>query len=582
MARKALLAVGCALALWPAAAVSAQPKLEDDRLMKAMVDELTRSRTNLQAKGEEPLYYLAYRVSDGRWWVDSASFGAPEDFESGREQTSGRARRLYVAARVGSPALDNTHKVRGSFSFDGYYERGPLPIEDDPTALQIALWRETDRAYKAASKQLIKVRANKSVKVEEEDRTGDFTVEKPTVFLGKRAEDSFDRKQWKERLVRLSALFKPHPKILASTVSLQGGSWTHYFVDSEGSRIREPRFFLRVMIAGTVKTDDGMDLELYDELDADAPERMPTEEEVAQRVQALIARLMQLRAAPVVEPYSGPAIITNRAAAVFFHEIFGHRVEGHRQKDEDEGRTFTKKINQRIVPEFISVVDDPTLTTFEKTPLNGHYLYDDEGVAAQRVPLVEAGVLKGFLLGRTPIAGFTRSNGHGRAQPGAAPVARQGNLIVQSARQVPFEKLREQLVAEVKKRGKPYGLVFHEIAGGFTMTRTGDLPQAFKVMPLVVTRVYADGRPDELVRGVDLVGTPLQSLESILATGDDFSVFNGMCGAESGYVPVSAVAPSLLLAEIEVERRAKGHERQPILAPPPVTPAPAAKPQEVK
>ncbi|MBI5546259.1 MAG: peptidase U62 [Deltaproteobacteria bacterium] len=571
-----LLSLAALLSATPTGAL-AKERLADDPLMKAMVDELERSRTNLQAKGDEPLYYLSYRVSDGRWFVDSASFGAIEDYSGGEEETSGRARRLFVSARVGSRALDNTHKVRDSFGWDNYYDRAQLPIEDDPAALQIALWKETDRAYKAAARQLIKVKANKQVKVQEEDSADDFSTEKPNVFLGKKAgETTFDRKAWKERLKRLSALFKAYPLILHSQITLQGGSWTHYFVDSEGSLIREPRFFVRIMMAGAVKSDDGMDLDLYDEVDASAPDKLPTEALLEARVKTLIERLHALRQAPVVEPYTGPAIITNRAAAVFFHEIFGHRVEGHRQKDADEGRTFTKKVGQRIVPEFISVLDDPTQKVFGATPLNGHYLYDDEGVPSQKVPLVESGVLKGFLLGRTPIANFSKSNGHGRAQPGSAPVARQGNLIVQSTRQVSFAELRKQLIEEAKKRGKPYGLVFHEIPGGFTMTRTGDLPQAYKVLPLVVTRVYADGRPDELVRGVDLVGTPLTSLESILATGDDFDLFNGFCGAESGFVPVSAVAPSLLLSEIEVERRAKGHDRPPLL-PPPLLPVPVAK-----
>ncbi|HEY3448694.1 MAG TPA: metallopeptidase TldD-related protein [Myxococcales bacterium] len=577
------LAALAALLALPAPAAAAAAK-DDDSLLKALVDELQRSQTNLKAKGDEPLYYLSYRVSDGRWFVDSASFGAIEDFSGGDESTAGRARRLYVAARVGSRQLDNTHKVRGSFGWgDRYYERTQLPIEDDLGALQIALWKETDRAYKGAAKQLIKVKANKRVKVEEEDNADDFSEEKPTVSLGKKASDTFDRKAWKEKLKRASALFKTHPLILNSQVSLQGGSWTHYFVDSEGSRVREPRFFVRIMIAATVKSEDGMDLELYDELDADRPEALPTEAQIETKVRDLIARIETLRTAPVVEPYSGPAIITNRAAAVFFHEIFGHRVEGHRQKDDDEGHTFTKKVGQRIVPEFISVVDDPTQKFFGKTPLNGAYQYDDEGVASQKVSLVESGVLKSFLMGRTPIAKFPKSNGHGRAQPGAEPVARQGNLLVQSAKQMPYADLRKQLIAEVQKRGKPYGLVFQEISGGFTMTRTGDLPQAFKVLPLIVHRVYADGRPDELVRGVDLVGTPLQSLENILATGDDYSVFNGFCGAESGFIPVSAVAPSLLLSEIEVERRAKGADRPPLLAPPLSAPA-AATPvaKEVK
>jgi hypothetical protein len=341
-----------------------------------------------------------------------------------------------------------------------------------------------------------------------------------------------------------------------------------YFVDSEGARVREGRFYARVMIAGAVKADDGMDLDLYDSFEAKSPDQLPSEAQVEEHIRALITRLEALRVAKVVEPYSGPAIISNRAAAVFFHEIFGHRVEGHRQKDEDEGHTFTRKVGQQVLPEFLSVVDDPTRATYGKTYLNGYYQFDDEGVPAQSAKLVENGVLKGFLLGRSPIDGFPRSNGHGRAQPGMQPVARQGNLIVESSKSMPFAKLRELLIEEAKRRGKPYGLIFDDIAGGFTFTRAGSLPQAFKVMPLIVTRVFADGRPDELVRGVDIVGTPLTSFEKILATGDDPAVFNGYCGAESGFVPVSGVAPSLLVAEIEVERRAKGHERPPLLPPP--------------
>jgi TldD protein len=548
---------------------------ENDRLLKALTDELDRSKANLQGKGDEPLYYLSYRVSDGRWFADSASFGALEERSGSDDPDSGRVRQLFVSARVGSRSLDNTHKVRGGFSFDFSFDRSSLPIEDDPTALQIALWKETDKAYKSAAKQLIKVKTNKRVKVEEEDRADDFSVEKPSVHLGKRVDLEIDRKAWKERLKRLSALFKSHPLILQSSVSLQGGVWTHYFVDTEGTRIREPRFFARLVVNGMVRAEDGMELPLYDDVEVLSPDQLPSDAEIEARIRELITRLEALRTAPVVEPYSGPAIVTNRAAAVFFHEIFGHRVEGHRQKDDEEGHTFTKKVGQRIVPELITVVDDPTLKVFGKIPLNGFYLYDDEGVPGQRTALVENGVLKGFLMSRSPIAGFPKSNGHGRAQPGFAPVSRQGNLLVESSKRIPFADLRKRLVDEAIKRGKPYGLVFQDISGGFTTTRAGEIPQAFKVLPLVVTRVYADGRPDELVRGVDLVGTPLQSLENILATGDDPAVFNGFCGAESGFVPVSAVSPSLLLSEIEVERRFKGHERPPILPPP--LPVPVAK-----
>ena len=352
---------------------------------------------------------------------------------------------------------------------------------------------------------------------------------------------------------------------------------THYFVDSEGGKLREPRFFARLGVWGSVRADDGMELDFYDAIEATSPDALPSEAEFEKRVARAIEKLEALRAAPAIEPYVGPAIITHRAAGVFFHEIFGHRIEGHRQKDADEGKTFTRKVGQLIVPDFISVTDDPTRARWGELPLNGFYLFDEEGQPAQKVNLVEKGVLRSFLQGRSPIKGFPASNGHGRAQPGLSPVARQGNLIIESTKQLPPDQLRAMLLAEVKKRGKPYGLVFEEISGGFTNTRAGGAPQAFKVIPQIVYRVYADGRPDELVRGVDLVGTPIASFERILATGDDAKVFNGFCGAESGWVPVSAIAPSLLISDLEVERKAKGHERAPLLAPPPLTDAKATK-----
>ncbi len=537
-----------------------------DPLLDALVAELERSLTNLRSKGEEPLYYLAYRVHDGYDIGISASYGAIQQ-GSQDDPRAGRRRVLDVSARVGSPKFDNTHKVRGEWSWGGFGGGESLPTEDDAAALRIGLWRATDEGYKQAVRELIRVKANRAVRTEEEDKADDFALHEARVEIGERVVEPVDLEAWKDRAKRLSALFKAHPLVLGSWVSVQGGTGTMYFVDSDGARIREPRRFLRVMFGGSVKADDGMDLELYDSVEATTLEQLPTEEELATRVNALIDTIEKLRVAPVVEPYTGPAIIMNRAAGVFFHEVFGHRVEGHRLKDEEEGHTFKKKVGEKIVADFISVVDDPTRRRYGDVVLNGFYRFDEEGVPAQAVSLVKKGVLQGFLMGRTPIDDFPASNGHGRAQPGRSPVARQGSLIVESERTVPFAELRGKLIETAKERGKPYGLMFQDITGGFTFTGRG-MPQAFKVIPLVVYKVYTDGRPDELVRGVDLVGTPLTSFEKILATGDDFAVFNGYCGAESGWVPVSAVSPSLLVAEMEVEKKEKGSERLPILTPP--------------
>jgi TldD protein len=219
------------------------------------------------------------------------------------------------------------------------------------------------------------------------------------------------------------------------------------------------------------------------------------------------------------------------------------------------------------MPAFINVYDDPTLTRIEGVELNGFYRFDDEGVPASRAVLVDGGVLKGFLLGRSPTRGFNASNGHGRRQEGRAVVSRQGNLVVQPSSTVSLTALRERLRTEARRQGKAYGLLFKDISGGFTNTTRGG-PQAFKVLPIVVYRVYTDGRRDELVRGADLVGTPLASLTKILGAANDYQTFNGMCGAESGYVPVSATSPSLLVEQIEVERKDKGNNKPPVLPAP--------------
>jgi TldD protein len=307
-----------------------------------------------------------------------------------------------------------------------------------------------------------------------------------------------------------------------------------------------------------------MDLFRAETFEADSAAHLPDQKTIRDKTLAMAKNLEALRDAPITEPYNGPAILSGRASAVFFHEVLGHRLEGQRQRGDEEGQTFTKEVNKPVLPSFLSVSDDPTRTKFGNTWLSGTYDYDDEGQKAKKVDLIQDGVLKTFLMSRLPIASFSNSNGHGRAQTGRVPNGRQGNLIVTSTKAVPESELRTMLIDEAKKQGKPYGLYFEDISSGFAVT-TRNSPQAFQVIPLVVYRVYVDGRPDELVRGVSIVGTPLAAMKRILATGDKSEVFNGECGAESGSIPVSAVAPAMLLTEMETQRQPQGTERVPIL-----------------
>jgi TldD protein len=406
------------------------------------------------------------------------------------------------------------------------------------------------------------------VRSEEEDKSPDFSSEAPQDHLNLSSlRAPSDQKEWEARTRKISAGFLKYPEVYSSYVSFNVSADRSYLATSEGTALIRPGAIARLVIQAETRADDGMELMRVESFQAASPSQLPSDAELALKVDKIATDLKALRAAPAADPYAGPAMLSGRAAAVFFHEVLGHRLEGHRQRDENEGQTFTKKVNQLVLPAFLSVADDPTMKELNGVQLAGHYDFDDEGVPAARVVAVENGILENFLMSRMPIKNFSQSNGHGRRQPGLMPTGRQGNLIVTSTNTVKDSELREKFVAEIKKQGKPYGLYFDDIQGGFTLTGRAS-PQAFQVIPVMVYRVYADGRPDELVRGVDIVGTPLLSLNNIVLTGDTLQVFNGICGAESGQVPVAAAAPAMLFTEIEVQKRRRGSERPPVLPPP--------------
>jgi len=544
----------------------ASDKKPNDVLLSTMQRELDRATTELGKLNPSP-YFLSYEVQDETIAVAAGGDGAL------LSSLRTRRRAVDVITHVGTPALDNTHEN----SRPSAIHAGSLATEDDPNAIARELWRLTYQGYRNAAKAYLNVKTQTAVNAKEEDTSEDFSQEKPQVHLDYTAPAPLPSQLQLESLARkYSARFRNYPFVYSSAVLISAQNSQTHQVTNEGTRLVYPGQFVRLAVQAQTRADDGMDLMRVETFQADSLGHLPGEVEILSKIDKMAADLKALRGAPVAEPFDGPALLSGRSAAVFFHEVLGHRLEGQRQRGEGEGRTFAKKIGEKILPDFLTVSDNPTARKLNTVDLSGWYEYDDEGVPAQAVDLIKDGVLRNYLMARMPIEGFPHSNGHGRSQAGMIPVGRQGNLMVTSSHSVTDRELRQRFIEEIQKKSKPYGLYFEDIEGGFTLTQSR-LPQAFQILPVMVWKVYADGRPDELVRGVDIVGTPLTAMNGILVTGDKAAVFDGICGAESGAVPVAAVAPAMLFSEIEVQKRGHSLNRPPILPPPDLSASAGAK-----
>lgn len=539
-----------------------------------MGEELNRSLAKLKNAGKAPVYYLGYRLYDCNSDSISASNGALSELPAGVD-----SRMLSVDLRVGSHHFDNTHFLRGEDSDPPtFWEKSDvldsiLPGSGGGLPLRQCLWLTTDQAFRAAELRYSELSVTNEVMSAEDDKSDDFSIQPMHHYMSALKDVHLDRALWTDRARRLSQLFLKYPILQSSDVSLAAKRTTRYMVNSEGSRLVEQQFSYRLMMQASTLAKDGMQLSLWDAIETVDPALLPDEAALARRAERLAANLEQLRQAPVAEPFVGPAILSGQAAAVFFHETFGHRIEAVHEKSEREGKTFSCRIGSVVMPKFLSVIDDPTIVKVNGEYLCGHYTFDDEGVAAQPVTLAKNGVLKSFLLSRALVRGFSASNGHGRSCPGWNPVARQANLFViaDKEKEVSSKTLRAMLVKEAARQRKSYGLLFDQIEGGFTYTNN-DSAQTYVVQPLRVFKVFVDGRPDQLIRGAEIVGTPLAALERVIAAGNDRVVFNGVCDRESGPLPVSAVAPSLLIQSIETKRKAKTFEKLPILCDPTLQP----------
>lgn len=512
-------------------------------LVNALSAEISYQMERLQQEPVKP-FYIDFSVTDVYTTEVTSNLGSI-------------IRKFHTAERFFSPLYRVGSAEKDSWGIKpGSLPVVAIPIDDNPSHLKVHIWTICNQSFRNAVTAFNREKQQSVVEDDQEAGLAVFSAVDKQIYSDKPLPEqklAFDTTLWAKRLNGYTMGFSASPLFLEARAGLSYVVERKTFVSSEGSAIEENSLRTNLVITAAVQAADGMILTLSENYFAFSPDELPSEAEVLADLERLRINLLALREAPLAEAYVGPALLSGKAAAVFFHEIVGHRLEGKRMRSTKDANTFKSKLGEEVLLSTLSLRDDPTLQKVGNTSLAGHYRYDEEGVAGEPVQLVSNGMIKGFLMTRTPLTGFPKSNGHARARRGYLPVSRQSNLILSTSNPQSDAALRKALKEEVQKQGKEFGYFISQISGGVTSTNTASI-NSFQITPLMVYRVYADDRPDQLVRGLNFIGTPLGTLTQILAAGSDTGVFNGMCGAESGAVPVSAVAPSLLVEKFELQR----------------------------
>jgi len=536
----------------------------EDVLLQILKDELQYQFTEMQ-RTQPDLYYMNFHVTDQIMYNVTTSFG------SRNQSARTHVRNFVPALRIGTMEFDNQIDPRQTATLGP--RRGvrlsPLPLENDALAIRQAIWNETFIRYQRAIGDLQRAIDESRLRLEPSDTAPSFSlvpIETHFEPILTGPEIAFDMDEWAEKLRQVSAVFAQHEEFITGVANVSFRIRRTYFINTEGTTVVQNLTYARVVVSAMLRAEDGMELPLNQSFFAFLPGDLPSVEVLTEAAEDVARRLLIMRTAPLVSPFTGPALLSGAASGVFFHEIFGHRIEGQKMKSDRDGQTFKRMVGEYVLPPTLSVIDDPTMRQYQGQDLNGFYIFDDQGVRGERVVVVENGVLRNFLMTRTPIDGFGRSTGHGRAEMGFDPDSRQSNLIISTSDPKSDDELRRLLIAEARAQGREFGYFFKTVSGGFTQTGAASI-NAFNVTPLEVYRIYVDGRPDVMVRGVDLIGTPLSMFSQITYAGkpETAEVFTGNCGAGSGWVPVTAVSPTILVRQVEVQSKARTTTREPIL-----------------
>ncbi len=541
-----------------------------DIIFNAMDKEMKRSMKKLKIKDSPKPYFIKYIIEDVERYHVSGDYGVIKN------ENETKNRYYYVEVRIGDYTFDQTvHPAEKTYDparseYIKEVHNIPFPMENDEKAIRNALWLCTDLVFKQAVNEYSKKMEKVKREVEEEEKIEDFSREVPKEYQGELKVWDINKDDWRNKLRKYSLVFKEYPEIDEANVYFNVEVRNRYLMASEGTKIGYGtcRYWLSTSVS--TMTDDGMEIENYRDFTGWEEEDLPTDEVIITKIREMCQELVDIKEAKVIEPYSGPVLIKGDAAGIFFHEVFGHRIEGHRQKSKEEAETFKNKIGEKILLEFVSIYDDPAIKYYQGKPVAGYYPYDEEGVKSRKVTLVENGVLKTFLMSRMPVKGFDKSNGHGRLQIEYGwyrdLVPRQGNLIIEVSQSIKESELEERLIEECKKQNKPYGIIITTTAGGATITGRFWI-QSFVQVPLVIYKLNLDGSK-EMLRGARFGGTPLVSLDEIVCFGDEPYISNGYCGAESGSVPISAISPSVIISSLELQKEPTKKEKPPLLPSP--------------
>lgn len=575
-----LMAVAAAL---PSAVPAQQPKT-DDPLIVAMSRELERSK-NLRLVDLNDAYFIEYRLEDGENLTIGTTLGAVVT------QSKRRMRVPRVQVRVGSYEFDNTNYVLSGL--DNRISQAPL--DNDIGALQSYFWLGTDRAYKRALREISRKRAAlKNVNLPEQ--LPDFDKAEPVIKILPPRREEIDVDDWTGRMRRLSSIFVHYPSITRSSTRFSSLQSTSYLINTEGSVVRFPELIHFLVIRASGQAPDGMGLRDATVVQRLSMKRMPSEIELERAARQVAENVAALIEAPVADAYVGPVLFEGIAAGQLFAQLLGKNLALSRRPVPEPGRPaqfrpsrLEGRLGARVLPDWMTVADDPTQTEWMGRELSGHYVVDSEGVVPEPLTLVENGILKNFLLTRQPVKGFTKSNGRARL-PGqyGAGTAVLSNLFVKAGEAVTESGLKQKLIEMCQRQGKPYGILikkldfpssasFGELRRLFAGARESGGTGGVVSQPILAYRVYPDGR-EELVRGLRFRSLDVRSLRDIIAASDESHQFDYMpsnaplslIGA-GGFVTVSSVvAPSVLVDDLELDRDVESLPKLPVVPPPPL------------